>query len=153
MSTIADPATLARLEARLARLAPASPRRWGTLTPGELLAHLADASDSVLGRRVPPGLAPSGRPNPVIKWVALRSPLPWPRGAQTRAGVDPRREGTRPGDFEADRARVIAGLRDLAAAAAATLSPAHAMFGPMSRSDWHRWAYRHVDHHLRQFGL
>jgi len=27
----------------------------------------------------------------------------------------------------------------------------HPIFGPMSRSDWLRWAYLHMDHHLRQF--
>jgi hypothetical protein len=27
----------------------------------------------------------------------------------------------------------------------------HPIFGPMSRSAWLRWAYLHMDHHLRQF--
>jgi hypothetical protein len=31
--------------------------------------------------------------------------------------------------------------------------PAHPIFGKMSETDWMRWAYLHVDHHLRQFGL
>ena len=34
-----------------------------------------------------------------------------------------------------------------------TLEPAHGFFGIMSLADWHRWAYKHTDHHLRQFGL
>lgn len=29
----------------------------------------------------------------------------------------------------------------------------HPGFGRMSQSDWLRWGYRHVDHHLRQFGV
>jgi hypothetical protein len=29
----------------------------------------------------------------------------------------------------------------------------HYMFGPLSESEWARWAYLHMDHHLRQFGL
>ena len=33
------------------------------------------------------------------------------------------------------------------------LSKTHFLFGPMSARDWHRWAYRHVSHHLKQFGL
>jgi hypothetical protein len=79
--------------------------------------------------------------------------MPWPKGAKTRPGVDPRREGTRPGDFERDRARVFDGMDHLAAAPGDGLARAHFMVGPMSRADWHRWAYKHVDHHLRQFGL
>jgi hypothetical protein len=27
------------------------------------------------------------------------------------------------------------------------------LFGEMSRSDWLAWGYRHVDHHMRQFGV
>lgn len=152
MTTIADPEVLASLLARLGRLTPGAPRRWGTLTPAEMLCHLGDASDSVLGRRVPPGSPPSGAPRPVLKWVALYLPIPWPRGVETRPGVNPRREGTRPGDFGRDRGRVVAGLTALAAADR-ELQAFHFLFGPMSPRDWHRWAYRHVDHHLRQFGL
>jgi hypothetical protein len=30
---------------------------------------------------------------------------------------------------------------------------AHRVFGLMTVADWQRWAYKHADHHLRQFGL
>jgi hypothetical protein len=29
----------------------------------------------------------------------------------------------------------------------------HPMFGAMPRADWLIWGYRHMDHHLRQFGV
>ena len=29
---------------------------------------------------------------------------------------------------------------------------AHPIFGPLSRKEWGVWAFRHVDHHFRQFG-
>jgi hypothetical protein len=66
---------------------------------------------------------------------------------------DPRREGTRPTDFEQDRARAIASLEGIAIAAPDSLEPVHGMFGAMTRRDWQRWAFRHVDYHLKQFGL
>lgn len=153
MKTIAEDPVLAGLVSRLRNLTPDSARRWGTLTPGEMLCHLGDAGESVLGLRVPPGPPPSGARRRVVKWVILYSGMPWPKGAKTRPGVDPKREGTRPGDFERDRTRVITGLTALASAPAQQLNPVHFMVGPMSRRDWQRWAYRHVDHHLRQFGL
>jgi DinB superfamily len=152
MPTIADPRTLADLVARLERLPADAPRRWGTMTAGEMLCHLGDAHESVLGVRVAPGPAPSGVSRPMLKWYALRSPMPWPKGVTTRPGVNPKLEGTRPGEFERDRARAIASLRALATATPATLGRPHFAFGPMSASDWHRWAYKHVIHHLRQFG-
>jgi hypothetical protein len=153
MQTIADPDTLAALLNRLARLHPDSQRKWGTLAPGEMLCHLADAMDSVLGHRLPPGPPTAAVPRRIVKWLALYSPLPWPQGVPTRPGVDPHRDGTKPTDFERDRARVVRGLRELAIAPAAQLAVAHFRFGSMVRADWQRWGYRHADHHLRQFGV
>ena len=153
MKTIATPGVLPGLAARLALLRPDTPRAWGTLTAGEMLCHLADASASVLGQL--PGSRPSttATSRPVVKWLALYSGLSWPMGIKTRPAVDPRADGTRPGEFEEDRRRAIAGLAELAAAPPEAFSPRHFYFGSMSRHDWRRWAYRHVDHHLRQFGL
>ena len=153
LRTIADPETLDELLSRLARLTPESQRRWGTLTPAELLCHLGDAGDAVLRLRVTPGPAPAVKPSRLLKWLAVWSPVPWPKGAKTRPGSDPKQLGTRPGDFEADRERVVAGLRGMATAEPGTLLPVHFRFGSMSQKDWQRWAYRHMDHHLRQFGL
>jgi hypothetical protein len=151
MRTIADPQTLASLVERLRQVQADTPRRWGTLTPGEMLCHLGDAQESVLGIRIPPGTPPSRTPRRVLKWIMLYAP--WPRGVRTRPGVNPRIDGTRPGAFEADRGRAITSLEGLAAADPASLSACHFMVGPMSAADWYRWAYRHVSHHLRQFGV
>lgn len=148
MSSVADPAAILRLETRLCALRPDSPRQWGTLSPAEALCHLADGAARVLGR-------PGGEPGPertFRKWVAFRSPLPWPRGARTPPEIDPRASGTRPTDFEVDRKRAVEGLRAVAAATGVALPRSHALFGAMTPGDWHRWAYRHTDHHLRQFG-
>jgi len=150
--TIADEEPRARLIGRLERLTPQSERRWGSLTVGEMLCHLGDTAESVLGIRVPPGPPPSGKARPVLKWLMLYSPMPWPKGVKTRPGVNPHLDGTRPGAFEQDRLRVVEGLAQLAVAPAERLAPVHFMVGPMTRHDWLRWAYKHVDHHLRQFG-
>jgi hypothetical protein len=153
MSTVANHRTLGSLVERLRQLRPDTPRGWGTLTAGEMLCHLGDAHESVLGTRIPPGPPAARAPSPLLKWIALYTPVPWPKGVKTRPGVNPKIDGTKPGDFERDRARAIASLEQLAIAASGGLPPTHFRFGRMSVRDWHRWAYRHVSHHLRQFGL
>ncbi len=150
---IADPSKLESLIVRLNALRPDAERRWGTLTPGEMLCHVGDGQDVVLMRRE--ATEPEGgiRTRRFLKWVALYATfVPWGKGAETDPKVDPKREGTQPGDFEADRLRVIESLRAIAAAAEGELNPIHGLFGPMSTRDWQQSAYRHVDHHLRQFG-
>ena len=151
MITILDPAALAGLVGRFGAIRPDAPRRWGTLTAAEMLCHLADATDWVQGRTNPPGLSFPTRSH-WTKWVALYTPIPWPRGYRTRPGFDPRLEGTKPDEFERDRRRTIESLTALAATPAARLAQAHMTFGPMAQKDWGRWAWRHGDYHLRQFG-
>ena len=148
MKSIAEPHVLNELVCRLEALTPSTPRRWGTLSAHEMLCHLADATASVLAR--PRGDA--GRPRRWRKWLALYTAIPWPHDLPTPTHVDPRQGGTRPGQFEHDRERAIAGLRALAAASASGLPTAHGLFGAMQPRDWWRWGYRHTDHHLRQFG-
>lgn len=67
--------------------------------------------------------------------------------------MDTRLDGSRPGVFEADRARAVAGPRALAVAPTDGFPSAHCRFGRMRPRDRQHWAYRHTDHHLRQFGL
>ncbi len=150
--TVADPAVLHTLIARLRALTPYATRRWGTLTPHEMLCHLGDAADMALRRR------PRSRPVPVrrrplMKALLLWSPVRWPRGIETNPSHDPRRDGTRPTVFEDDMDRAVAGLEAIARHTLDDMEPAHGFFGAMSVRDWQRWAHKHTAHHLRQFGL
>ncbi len=151
MKTVADPAIARALIQRLCALSPDAPRRWGILTAHEMLCHLGDASDMVLGVRPRKQPVPARR-RPLIKYLALWCPVPWPHGMRTNPMHDPRAEGTRPTQFAKDLERVVAGIEGIAAAAPGRLEPVHGLFGTMSLRDWQRWAYRHTDYHLRQFG-
>ena len=152
MKTLANPAVLESVMDRLARLTPESRRRWGTLTPHEMLCHLGDAFEMVLGIRPRRRPVPMRR-RPIMKLVGLRMPIRWPHGWPTNPMHDPRAQGTRPTEFASDLARLIAAIERLSASSPGDVEPAHGLFGIMSLTDWQRWAYKHADHHLRQFGL
>lgn len=152
MRSLADPDAVAALDARLARLAPDTPRRWGRMSAGEMLCHLAEAFRHSLGE-LPPTPADSLWTRTVIKWAALWLPVPWPHGYRTPAIVNPQREGRRPGEFEQDRRTLVIAMRRFIDGARAGRTQAHPIFGPMSTTEWLRWAWLHMDHHLRQFGL
>jgi hypothetical protein len=149
--TVATPAVLHDLIHRLLRVRPDTPRRWGTLTSHEMLCHLGDACEMVTLRR-PRGQPVHLRQRPLVKSVWLWLPKPWPRGVPTNPMHDPRVDGTRPADFDRDRRRVVNALQIMAGARPGSLEPGHGLFGTMTTRDWQRWAYRHTDYHLRQFG-
>ena len=151
--TIADPAVRADLVARLRRLTPEAPRRWGLLTAHEMLCHLGDATAMVLGDR--PRVTPvENRRRRLRSALGLWAPFRWPHGLRTSPHYNPHTQGTRPTDFERDLARAIDGLERLGVERSdAGLEPAHGFFGTMSAQDWQRWAWKHTEHHLRQFGL
>ena len=152
MKTVADPEVLDSLKQRLESLTPGSERRWGTLTAHEMVCHLADSSDMVLKTR--PRILPSpAKRRPLFKLVGLWTPVRWPHGWRTNPRLDPRVAGTKPSDFASDRGRAFAGLDALARAEEGSLEHVHGIFGRMSTRDWQRFAYKHTDHHLRQFGL
>jgi hypothetical protein len=88
----------------------------------------------------------------VIKWIALYAPMPWPTGIQTVPEFDQRTAGTPPGAFAADVATLEALLGRIGRRDDGAPWPRHPIFGRMSQRAWLRWAYLHMDHHLRQFG-
>ena len=135
---------------RIGRIDPVTRRRWGTMTPHEMLCHLGDSFECVLGNR-PASRVDTWFSRNVMKWVAINTSLPWPHGVPTRPEVDPKRQGTKPAEFERDRQRVLDLLRRFAHAD--TGSCRHPAFGRMAPAEWMRWGYGHCDHHLRQFGV
>jgi hypothetical protein len=87
-----------------------------------------------------------------VKWVALETSVPWPRGLQTRPEVDAEQSGTPPAQFDQDKAELFALLEHFTRQPRDFNWQPHPMFGAMSDADWMRWGYLHMDHHLRQFG-
>ncbi len=150
MKSLAAPDVVDELIARVRRLGPASERRWGTMSVNEMLCHVADSYRGLLGEHA---IAPADTVmmRTLGRWIALHTNLAWPKGIKTRPEVDPRRQGTKPGEFERDREAVVALIRRFAAADA-RYAP-HPMFGRLSRQECLTWGYRHPDHHLRQFGV
>ena len=106
MNSLADPGTLESLLTRLGKLHTERPRAWGRMTPNEMLCHLADSFEVALGER-PFAPADTWMQRTVLKYIALRTSYTWPKGIKTRPEVEQGLGGTRPADFERDRARLI----------------------------------------------
>jgi hypothetical protein len=135
---------------RLRTLRADSARRWGRMSAHQMICHLSDSFLAVTGQRdVSPASGPLQRT--VIKWIALYAPFDWPQGVPTRPEVDQEAGGTKPSTFAADVTQLEM-LVELITTRKGCFGPSHPIFGNMSNTDWMRWAYLHMDHHLRQFG-
>ena len=151
MKTMKQPASVQELSDRLQSVSAQSARRWGTMTPHQMMCHLNDSFLVAMGEK-PAEMRITLVRRTVLKWYALHVPLQWPKGVNTMPEADQKRGGTKPVDFERDRDRLVQTMTRFVAARRDFEWRAHPMFGHMSEPEWLRWGYLHVDHHLRQFG-
>jgi hypothetical protein len=149
MGTLADPNVRATCQSRIARLDPEASAKWGRMTAAQMVCHLNDSFRVAMGEKYA-SPATSLLQRTFIKWVALRTPVRWPPGVPTRPEIEQGRGGTPPAEWESDRAEL---LRLMDAFAQSETFGLHPAFGKMTQRDWLIWGYRHVDHHLRQFGV
>jgi hypothetical protein len=139
---------------RLQALRPESQRRWGRMTPQQMVCHLADGYRLYMKEKEAATEPAWAIQRKVMKWVALQVPVPWPHGFKTMPELEQNGgSGTPPREFAGD----LQLLRDLTERFAKLprdfAFPLHPFFGAMRYDEWMRLAYLHADHHLRQFGL
>lgn len=136
---------------RIQNLSPESSRRWGSMSARQVVPHMTDPLRVALGDR-------EAQPMPSLlgKWpfsVAAVWWMPWPKGAPTADEHIDGKKGTPPADFERDRQTLLLTVhRFVNYPEKEPLRPSP-VFGPLSRKAWGRLMWRHIDHHLRQFGV
>ena len=121
------------------------------MTPHQAVCHLADSFKATLGDRPLTASKPDVK-RKFTRFVAFTLPLPWPKGVPTSPDVQAEKGGTPPGEFAKDVAELRSLMERFVATGGVTLAP-HYVWGAMSRGEWGRYGYRHMDHHLRQFGV
>lgn len=139
------------LERRLGALQAGDARLWGEMSLAEMLCHVRGAFRTAMGEIEVVAKAPAQPlPPKVLKFVALRMPVPWPKGMQTLAELKKGTPAMRAGAVEEERAGLLEAMKQFVRPEQRRGD--HGMFGPMTYGDWMRWGYLHTDHHLRQFG-
>jgi hypothetical protein len=140
---------LTQLRGRLSALRAQDSGLWGVMSVGEMLCHVRGAFRVAMGE-LPAEPISLSVPRAVLKAAALWTPVPWRHNFETVPTLKRGTDAMRTGDFEADRAEVLAELERFHEPEQRRVD--HAFFGPMTYGDWMRWGWLHTDHHLRQFG-
>jgi hypothetical protein len=147
MKTIWDTDCRGTLLARFGKLTPDARPAWGQMTAAQMLAHLADPMKTAMGTK-PVTVKPSAFSNPIVRTLIIYY-LPWPKNAPTA----PEFVHAHQEHFGENLAALRITLEEFAAAGEGKGRAPHPAFGKLSGKAWGRLIYRHLDHHLRQFGL
>jgi len=147
MHTLWNEADRSSLVERFTRLSPGAAPRWGRFNAPRMVTHVTDALRSSLGE-----LAVAAVPGPLKVWplnTLVIYYLPWPKGAPTAPELIART----PAEWGTELEELQAAIDRFAARGSHGSWPAHAAFGQIDGAAWGRLMYRHLDHHLRQFGV
>jgi hypothetical protein len=147
---IFNPESTAILHARIDQLRPDTQALWGKMTVDQMLAHCCVPYEQALGLR-------SDGPNAFMKWMlrlffkqGMVNEVPYKKSLPTAPAfvIANRRQ------FDKEKEK----LKDLVARFAAPgrdhyEGKEQISLGKLSATEWNNLTYKHLDHHLRQFGV
>jgi hypothetical protein len=149
MKNFFEVTTLNEMKNRLTRLSAESNRQWGKMNAAQMLAHCSEWMEMASGQTSPPrswmgyifgGLAKRS----VLSDAPIRRNMPTDRSLTVN---DER-------NFTSERQRLVLCMdRFTAGGPEQCTKHAHSFFGPMTPEEWAILAYKHLDHHFRQFGV
>ena len=149
MKTLFDRTTYEEIVRRVDAIQPGAERHWGKMTAAQMLEHSARALEVASGKK-PVKQAFLGK---AMSWI-FRSNFvgekPFAKNSPTGpefivTGIDP--------DFRRTQERVKTLLGEFYAIGEKGCDGRiHGFFGRMTGAEWGITQYKHMDHHLRQFG-
>jgi Protein of unknown function (DUF1569) len=153
MKDFFHPILVEETKQRILRLRPESERQWGSMAVAQTLAHctagIQMATGVIQAKRAP---FPATMLGPLIKLLVFRDDKPLRRNSPSSPellSADPIQC-----ELEREQSVLTAAIDSFASqGAACCTSHPHPFFGPLKPEQWAILIYKHVDHHLRQFGV
>ncbi len=147
MKSIFDEKTYQEVLNRLEKLTPDSERQWGKMSVAQMLWHC----------QLPIRLAiknkkSNKKSNPLIRLLfkkSLYSDKPWRKNLPTIPAAKAREEK----DFTQEMNTLREMVTELHELKKRTDWNPHPIFGDFTPDQWGKLEYKHLDHHLRQFGV
>jgi hypothetical protein len=141
-----DPTVKKEIIDRINKLTPSTLPQWGKMNVSQMLAHLQVPMGVALGTHTVKGNWLMKLIMPLFK-KKLYDNSPWKKSLPTdktfiMTGTDK--------DFELEKLHVL----DMVARFSETsiISDRHPIFGRLTKEQWSRATWKHIDHHLTQFG-
>lgn len=143
MRTLLQPSDYEYVLTRLNALNGSENRLWGTMTESQMLAHCRKQIEMALGEIPTKPMFP--RPIQWLSKITFGYYIPWSKNLVTAPEMIAKDDVL----FDAEHEQLLSLITEFMEAK--ELFP-HPIFGNMTKADWGLIIYKHLDHHLRQFG-
>ena len=142
-----DPAVKQEMITRINKLTPETPRQWGKMNVAQMLAHLQIPMGVALGTNTVKGNWLMKLILPLFK-KKLYDESPWKQGLPTdksfvMTGLEK--------DFNAEKNLLLDKINQFSESA--IIGEKHPVFGKLTKENWSKATWKHIDHHLKQFGV
>lgn len=134
---------------RINKLSDSSERQWGKMNVAQMLAHCCEPL------KVPLGKLSLQKPNVLMRFLfsffkeSLYNDKPWKQGLPTSKEY----KVTNDHNFAAEKDNLKMLIDKFYALRDETELPPHPFCGKLTSEQWGQMQYKHLDHHLRQFGV
>lgn len=130
---------------RINTLSPQSLRQWGKMDVAQMLAHLQVPIGVALGTHIVKGNWLMKLILPFFKKM-LYDERPWKQGLPTDKTFIMTSEAK---DFELERNKLLDMINRFTEAN--MVNEKHPIFGRLTKEQWSKASWKHIDHHLKQF--
>lgn len=135
---------------RIQQLKPTTPAQWGKMNVSQMLAHCNVTYEMAYENKHP-------KPNFLMRMILkafvknlVVNEIPYKKNAQTA----PAFLITDEKEFDMEKNRLIQYIQKTVDLGAESFEQKDShSFGPLSITEWNNMFYKHLDHHLRQFGV
>lgn len=135
---------------RIQQLKPTTPSQWGKMNVSQMLAHCNVTYEMAYEDKHP-------KPNFLMRLILktfvknlVVNEIPYKKNAQTA----PAFLITDEKEFDKEKNRLIQYIQKTVDLGAESFEQKEShSFGPLSITEWNNMFYKHLDHHLRQFGV
>ncbi len=149
MKTLFTADALHEIIHRIDALQPTSERLWGKMNVAQMMAHCSATLETATGQKTPPRLFIGRILGPFFK-SSFSNDAPYSKNSPTDKSFIVADER----NFQAEKDTLKQLITAFAEGGEAkcTTHP-HSFFGQLTQQEWGKGMYKHLDHHLQQFGV
>lgn len=149
MKNMFDTADVAEVIERINNLSGTSERKWGTMNVGQMLAHCNVTYEMVYDDL-------HSKPNAFLRFILksfVKPKVVGDKPYKQNSPTAPQFKVTADKDFDLEKERLIHYIeRTLKMGREAFEGKESLSFGRLTAQEWNNMFYKHLDHHLKQFG-